>query len=135
MESEAFKSLNGTAIKVLLLFFQKRRLEKIKRNGRQTEYLVTNNGEIIFTYSEAQKLGFSRCQFRDALDVLVERGFISVAVLGGGLNHSCNLYRVHEPDTDQPWKDWIPPPKKKRQHTPAGFKPGHKVYPGRKREK
>ena len=130
MESDAFRSLNGTAIIVLLRFLQKRRLKKVKWK-RKDAWRIINNGEIVFTYDEAEKMELSRNQFRDAKNTLLERGFISESSSEGGLFRKTCLYSVHVSDSEQPWVDWKPPEKKPRRNPPEGFKPGHKFYPGK----
>ena len=133
LDSEAFTSLNGTAVQVLFRFLRKRVLNKVKVSGRRDEYTVLNNGEIQYTYAEAEKYhGISRSRFADALRVLRERGFISLT-RGGGLFRSHSLYRVHVNDTREPWREWTPdvvakPP----TPTKTGFQPGHPHYPPRR---
>jgi len=107
LDSEAFQSLNGTAIRVLLRFLRKRRLEKVKaKPGRQDGYVVTNNAEIEYSYAEAKKVdGLYQQRFRLALKTLVDRGFISVEVKGGWLRRIAK-YRVHVPDSSEPWRNW-----------------------------
>ena len=79
VDSEAFQSLNGTAIRVLLHFFRKRQLSEIKSgNGKRSGYVIRNNGEIVYPYSEALKQGMYRQRFSAALKQLLDRGFISV---------------------------------------------------------
>jgi hypothetical protein len=131
ISSEAFRSLNGTAIIVLLRFLQKRRLEKTKWKRRDS-WRVINNGDIVFTYDEAEDMGLSRNQFRDAKYTLLERGFISESPLEGGLFRKACLYWVHVPDSEQRWMDWKPLPKKSRRNPPVGFEPGHKLHPSKR---
>lgn len=47
------------------------------------KYIITNNGEIVFTYAEAKELGISKATFFRIIRQLVEeRGFIDVAERG-----------------------------------------------------
>jgi len=55
-------------------------------------WVCVNNGEIVFTYSEAEKLGLSRKQFRDCTDDVIAHGFIDVTKIGGGLMGDKSLY-------------------------------------------
>jgi len=106
VDSEAFQSLNGTAIRVLLHFFRKRQLSEIKSgNGKRSGYVIRNNGEIVYPYSEALKQGMYRQRFSAALKMLMDRGFISVE-RGGGLFRESTFYRVHCPDSKEPWRRW-----------------------------
>jgi len=137
LDSPAFQSLNGTAVKVLLHFMRKRVLKPV--TGRKTrgkkQYIITNNGEIVFTYLEAEeKLGISRSQFRDALDVLMDRGFIELSSRRGGQFGNQSLYALNVTGFEEDkWREWIPPAKVKANgHNPNVFKPGHPFF-GRQR--
>jgi len=71
-------------------------MKKLGPKGRQS-WGITNNGEIVFSYSEAQKkYGLTKRRFRDALDKLIELGFIDIAHHGGGLMGDCTLYAISE---------------------------------------
>ncbi|MBU2321757.1 MAG: hypothetical protein KJ884_02235 [Gammaproteobacteria bacterium] len=107
IESPSFCTLNGTAKQVLLRFLSKRRMEAIPtKNGRQNGYRIINNGEIEYSFAEAQKRdGFSPQRFNAALKDLKERGFISVE-RRGGLYRYVSTYRVHVPDETEAWRTW-----------------------------
>lgn len=63
---------------------------------------MSNNGEIIFTYTEAKnkyKITFPR--FQRALDDLIEHGFIDIKHHGGGLNGDTTKYAISER-----YKEW-----------------------------
>lgn len=92
LESEAFKTLSATAIKVLLRFLQKRTWSKIKVNGKKTT--VFENGGLVFTYTEAEALGISRSQFHAVLKKLCEVGFIDVEHQGGGVARDYSRYSL-----------------------------------------
>lgn len=56
IRSEAFLALTDKAPQVLFIFFTKRRVEKLRRpDKRGNTHRVTNNGELIFTYREAER--------------------------------------------------------------------------------
>ena len=83
ISSVAFWALNGAAMKVLMIFFLKRRINK-KQNAKNEIKNIENNGEIIFTYLEAQKkYGICKSTFLRARDRLIEVGFIEISDHGG----------------------------------------------------
>ena len=98
ISSPAFLALSGRAPQVLLIFFGKRRIEKLKRPGPHGErFRVTNNGQLVFTYREARKTyGLSMRIFGRALDQLISHGFIDVDKTGGGMEGDCSLYGLSE---------------------------------------
>lgn len=135
LDSPAYLSLNGTAIKVLLHFMRKRRLSPIRKSGKKL-YVIGNNGEITFTYKEAEKkLSISRSQFRDALDVLIDRGFVELSDRCGGqfLNQSLFTLNLHGHNENK-WREWKPPVKVRANgHNPNVFKEGHSFFRPRRR--
>ena len=75
----------------------KRRFSKNKRTGRKTEYLFVNNGELEYTYKEAEAKGITRPRFRNGIDQLVERGFIDITHQGsGGVRGDKSKYAISE---------------------------------------
>jgi len=77
-------------------------LVKVKGNKRNTEWVIKNNGELVYTYTEALQKGISRTKFKKALKELVEKGFIDIAHKGnGGVKGDYSLYGVSER-----WKDF-----------------------------
>ena len=68
----------------LIRFHQKAYRKKTGRRGGSKEYVITNNGEIIFTYAEAKELGIKSTQtfFRVLRELIVDKGFIDVAEHG-----------------------------------------------------
>lgn len=96
IESPASRALSGTALRVLLIFHQKRQLEPVLFAGR-TEWRVVNNGRIVFTYREAStKHGVPASNFRRALDQLIEHGFIDVARPGQPIARAETLYAMSD---------------------------------------
>ena len=98
VESRAFVGLTGRAPQVLLIFYSKRRVEKLRRPGARGErFRDTNNGQIIFTYRKAEKdYGLTRRIFTRALDQLIARGFIDVTKAGSGLEGDASLYGLSD---------------------------------------
>ena len=83
LKSEVYRSLSYLARSVLLDFQSKCVWRKQGAKGNRN-WVIWNNGEIIFTYDEAGKRGYSRSGFRDAIDELVQNGFINIKRSGNG---------------------------------------------------
>ena len=94
--SEAFWALDGTAIKVYMVFLMKRVMVKVNVRRRFTKtYRVENNGEITYTFIEAKKNhGIPKSTFLRARDKLIEVGFIEIAEAGG--THHTTKYSISE---------------------------------------
>ncbi len=86
IESEAFLNLSGKAAMLCLIrFHQKAYKKRTTKKKRGLKHLVvTNNGEIIFTYGEAQELGIKSTQtfYRVIRELVRDKGFIDVAEPG-----------------------------------------------------
>ncbi len=92
--SPAYRKLTATSIFVLMEFMYRR---KVSPSGRQGGYIITNNGEIVFTYAEAEdKFKIPRSTFKRAIDQLVNFGFIDIAHHGGGMLKDCSKYGISE---------------------------------------
>lgn len=92
--SPAYRKLTGKQIFVLMEFYRRRIVVPI---NRKKDYVITNNGEIIFTYSEAEKkFGIPRSTFKRAIDQLVNVGFIDIAYQGGGMLQDSSKYAISE---------------------------------------
>ena len=90
LASPAFRSLSRTAMLVYLDFLGKRKIRKI---GKPKMPKILNNGEITYYYSEATKKGISRVRFRNALDELIEKGFIDLVHQGTGYHTGTGYQR------------------------------------------
>jgi len=96
LRSKAFKDLPGTAIQVLMWFYLKRKLKNMGSRGKK-KWIITNNGEIVFSYVDAEKkYGLTRARFSRALNALIEKGFIDIDHHGGGMMGDCTLYGIRE---------------------------------------
>lgn len=100
MDSNAFKTLSATGIKILLRFLQKRTWAKAPA-GRGKKKTIFNNGGLSFTYTEANALGFSTSQFHAILKKLYEVGFIDIEHQGGAVARDYSRYAMSER-----WKDY-----------------------------
>ena len=129
--SDAFRKLSGTAIRVYLLFLNKRVMKpyqgsKQKRSGKG-KYYIENNGEIQFTYQEAeQKHSIGTGAFRTAIDRLIEVGLIDIARIGSSIFRDKTLYGISER-----WKlygtDEFIEAKRPRTRQLQGFSKGNKL--------
>jgi hypothetical protein len=98
--SKAFWDLKtATSCRVFFIFLSKCRMEKVEtRPGRrEKEWAITNNGEIQFSYIEAQeKYGISDGSFTRAIDDLIRVGLIDIARTGLGLKRGVTLYAISD---------------------------------------
>ena len=102
LRSKAFRSLSKWSLLVYLDFFRKRQMEKVKHKSRSAEWIIRNNGDIVYPYLEAEKRGIGRREFRNAIDELIEKGFIDITHQGsGGRARDMTTYFI-----DDRWKDY-----------------------------
>lgn len=95
IKSKAFRELKtASSILVYLDFLSKRQMKKIKHKSKSDGWIITNNGKIEYTYTEALKKGFTRPRFRGALDELIAKGFIDVTHRGGAYDRDKSLYSI-----------------------------------------
>ena len=98
IESEAFLNLSGKAAMLCVIrFHQKAFKKKIKRKrGGSKEQIITNNGEIIFTYAEAKELGIrsSRTFNRVIRELVEDKGFIDIAEYGSWYGKQPNKFSI-----------------------------------------
>ena len=96
--SKAFLALRtACACQVYLIFLNKCRWEKMQARPmhREREWQITNNGEIQFTYAEAEgKYGIPAGKFTRAIDELLRVGLIDIAKTGLGLHKDVTLYSI-----------------------------------------
>jgi hypothetical protein len=119
LESSAYRSLSRVALLIYQDFLAKRRPKPIKRN-KKTVWIFENNGDIIYPYLEAEEKGFSRVQFRDAIDELQNKGLIDITHHGrGGRRPQRGTGDVSTYWIDDRWKAWgtdeYRPPRKPRK--------------------
>ena len=126
MKSKACKSLTGAAHYVLMIFFTKRQMQKQgARTGKQS-WVTVNNGEIVFTYAEARdEYGINTGRFRDAIDQLIDRGFLSIAETGAGMRRVATLYQLDERWPYYGTRGFVEVHRPKRTSHP-GFQPGNR---------
>jgi hypothetical protein len=98
IESDAFLSLSGKAAMLCLIrFHQKAYKKKVQpKRGGAKHQVITNNGEIIFTYAEAVELGIKSSQtFYKVIRELVEdKGFIDISESGNWYQKEPNKFAI-----------------------------------------
>jgi len=98
LESNAFRDLSGKWAVVVLIRFHKKAHRKNPGKKKQPlhRYVITNNGEIVFTYSEAKELGIkSERTFYTVIRELVEqKGFIDIEELGNWYEKRPHKYAI-----------------------------------------
>lgn len=105
LRSSAFRSMKKWSILVYLDFLRKRQMTPVKRSKRSNEWFIKNNGEIVYPYTEAEHKGIGRREFRNAIDELMEKGFLDIAHQGsGGRSGDMTRYFI-----DDRWKDYATP--------------------------
>jgi len=83
LESDAYWDLTGAAPQVYLVFLMKRKFSD-KTFGKDKTRIVVNNGEITYTYLEAQNNHrIPKSNFLRARDQLIKVGLIEIAEDGG----------------------------------------------------
>ena len=90
-------------------------MKEIKSSKRASTWIIKNNGDIVYPYSEAEKKGIGRREFRNSIDELMEKGFLDITHQGsGGRAGDMTRYLI-----DDRWKDYGKPhfrsPKKPRK--------------------
>ncbi len=112
LRSDAFRSLSKWSFLAYMDFLRKRQMEQVKNKKRSTEWVIKNNGDIVYPYVEAEKKGIGRREFRNAIDELLEKGFLDITHQGsGGRSGDMTTYLI-----DDRWKD----------HGTTSFRPAKK---------
>ena len=134
IKSKVWLSLSGTAINVFLIFRTKCQIgNRRRKQGAKGRKIIINNGEIVFTYDEAEKkYGITHGRFNRAIDDLVAKGFIDISDTGMGLHKMTTYYSISDR-----WEKYgtsefrnIKRPKAKQYN--AGFKLGNELWKRRK---
>ena len=95
--SPAFWGLSKSATVILFELFSRRKLKQ-----REGAWVITNNGQITFSYREAKrKFGFFPSTMVRALTQLVEYGFIDIAHQGIATSEDFSKYAI-----SQRWRDY-----------------------------
>lgn len=129
VKSRAWLSLTGAAPHIYLLFRTKCRMARRQGKPGKRGPVIANNGEIEFTYIEADKrYAIKKDRFARALDQLIDRGFIEVATTGMGVCKVKTRYAISERWRDFGTTDF----KAATRPTPSianpGFKPDNTLW-------
>lgn len=126
--SPAFMSLRGASCQVYLIFRSKCVMKTLsgKKGKRDDDYYIANDGELQFTYREAnRKWGISEDRFKRAIDQLVRTGFIDIVKSGFGLRRDVSLYAISDRWQKFGTEDFILLERPKRTQQ-LGFRQGNK---------
>lgn len=105
IRSQTFRSLSKWSVLVYLDFLRKRQMEQVKSKNRSSSWIIRNNGEIVYPYSEAEKKGIGRREFRNAIDELIAKGFLDITHYGsGGRSGDMTQYFI-----DDRWQEYDTP--------------------------
>ncbi len=97
IESEVFLKLRSKSTMLTLLRFHQKLYRRTVKGKKGIKNLVpTNNGELLFTYSEAKELGMSSKTFWLALRELIQKGFIDIAQPGNPYAKEPTRYAISE---------------------------------------
>ena len=133
IKSKAWLSLTGASQSVYLLFRLRCKMEKITAGGkpgkRAAEWIITNNGEIVFPYAEAEKkYGISRHRFARAIDDLIAKGLLDIEDSGEGYRRIATLYRLSDRWRLYGRPDFKQRERKKSKKSNPGFKKGNGLW-------
>ncbi len=103
LKSKAYRDLTFSARAALFHFFPKCQYQKTGTRRSKT-FEQTNNGSLIFTYKEAESLGYSNSTFSRVLAELQKHGFIKLTLRGfGGVGE---LRATSQYALSDAWKKW-----------------------------
>lgn len=122
--SEAWQGLTSTAKDFYLLlrgearYYSNKNSKKTAPQGRTSMPVIKNNGELRLTYRQAQQnLHKSSRSIADAVDSLLERGFLDIARPGGGRADLETLYALSDRWKRYGAADFVPAPPRPTRNT------------------
>lgn len=97
LHSAAYRDLNyAPALKVLNWFHEKIQFKVHKHKRGANRYEKVNDGEISFTYREANIRGLSNQKYSKAIKLLHGKGFIDIKKPGSGLEGDYTIYLISQ---------------------------------------
>jgi len=123
-------------MQMFLIFRIKCQMWESRGKGKaKSKWLIGNNGEIVFTYVEAEdKYDISAGRFDRGLTELVEKGFIDIAGTGMGLCKSTSTYSISDRWRNYDTNKFKPGHRKKARLSNFGFKIGNDLGKNCKRK-
>ena len=106
---------------VFIEFMRRRKMRKRKniKGKRGNDWVIENNGEIVFTYNEAiDFFGFDRKCFTKAVDKLIEVGFLDITHQGTAQGDPSTYY------ISERWRKYGTPDFKQQKRRKGTRKPG-----------
>lgn len=92
LDSQAWKTLNASAINLYIIFLRMRCMEDFGKKG-QHDWVCTNGRELILPYKTAQqKYGITERRFTLAIDMLIGVGLLDIVIHGGGTIGKVTIY-------------------------------------------
>ena len=77
-------------------------MQEVKSKSKSSAWIIKNNGEIVYPYSEAERKEVKRREFRNSLDELIAKGFLDITHQGtGGRSGDMTKYFL-----DDRWKNY-----------------------------
>jgi hypothetical protein len=128
--SKAFLSLKTpSAHKVFMIFYLKRQMKDLGRGkrGKKENWVCVNNGDLVFTYKEAEGYGMSAGQFSRAIDDLREKGFLDINESGSGVYRYTNKYFLSERWRKYGTPEYEKPKPRKKGPIIQGFQKGNQL--------
>lgn len=123
IESKAFLELSGKAAIIALIRFHQKahRKNKTSKKKGMKDMIITNQGEIVFTYAEARELGINstRTFYKVLHELVEEKGFIDIAEQGNWYSRQPTKFSISER-----WKKFGTPdyqPRKIKRTLPDGI--------------
>ena len=100
-DSKAYKSLTKAQQNIYFEFLLKRQFGKSSKKNRDST--ITNNGKIVFTFTEAVKMGYTRQTFGTGVRKLISVGLVDLkqqgfggVIIGKRITGEANLYAVSD---------------------------------------
>lgn len=100
IESEAFLNLSGKAAMLTVIRFHQKAYRKntSKKKKGFKDLVITNQGQIIFTYGEARELGMKSSEtfYRVLKELIEDKGFIDIESRGDYIDNEPTRYRISD---------------------------------------
>jgi hypothetical protein len=126
LQSKAWRSLSKSAMLVYIEFRIRCQVEGVKRQQRRElsplpGAIIHNNGRLVLTYKQAEEeLGITPTTFRDAIDALINRGFLKITD-SGGADRTPTRYEIAR-DWPLYGSDTFEPERRRKREGQIGFR-------------